>query len=397
MLGMSSSELNHAHMKTTTAMESEEKENQLLSSCADPEASLIIQQELYGEIKPAPTKHDQAHLKLPKLDTVLTFPKQRKRSNSIEAQFYQSDDKENTRLRVAKRPSTCGKEGMRHFSTPLPIKTESLMDTSIPCLSPTLQNEHSFLDGDSTITSLESTDNSSANSTSNLGSDTPHITKSKFTSPLSVRSFSTPMSVVRDNGLLKKLKQFDPKTPIQTKLKQATHIDNTQAKIRQLKRDIATYQTEIGTMKTVKKYRATGESEKLDVLIEKWRDVAQMASNYMLNEARNKISQMGGIETFRERQKKSKQRQMKFEFDDSMLYRIEEYMETEEYQDLGKYEKDEILSKKREIEEMREKLENGDFPVADSQSDEDGNGDEEFSMKDLYRQMKVDYNLVYGQ
>ena len=71
-------------------------------------------------------------------------------------------------------------------------------------------------------------------------------------------------------------------------------------------------------------------------------------------------------------------------------------METEEYQDLGKYEKDEILSKKREIEEMREKLENGDFPVADSQSDEDGNGDEEFSMKDLYRQMKLDYNLVYG-
>lgn len=371
------------------------QKSDLPHSLKDTETSRTVQEQLYGEIQPAPMKQEQSRLTLPKLDSKLVFPKQRKRSASIDARFYHSEDKENDRLRVAKRPSTCGKEGIRHFSSPLPFKV-NLKNYSIPNLSPRYDHcENIESSANSTLFTI-GTDTSSANSTNNSSFqlNSPIIAKSEFTSPLSTRNFSTPMSVVRDNGLLKTMKQFDPKTPIQTKLKQATKKDSPQIKIRQVKREIFNLQREIEVMKRVKKYRNSSENEKLDESILKWRDIAQMASNYMLNEARNKISQMGGIDSFKERQKKAKQRKMKFEFDDSMLYKIEDYMETEEYKELGKYEKEEILSKKRELEEMSEKLENGEFPVDESE-DELGDNNDEFSMKDLYKQLKLDYNLVY--
>lgn len=345
------------------------------TTVSEHESSYAAQQELYGEIRSAPTKHT-VDTQLPKISEKLVFPKQRKRPNSMDTI---RTPKYSPKL---KRPSTCGKEGVRNFSTPTPLKVK-LIDTQIPLLSPNAESGHD--EHTDVNTSLDS-----VNLSFDSSLDTPTVNRNRVTSPLSVRSFSTPLLDLRSND--------EKKTQVQIKLNQISAKENLEEKERQLRRDILKYQNEVNTMKQVKKYRASQESDKLEDLIVKWRDIAERASNYMLNEAKLKIDRMGGVDEFRKRQKKSKLRKMKFEFDENLLYRIEEYMESEEYKNLDTYDQEEIKSKRREMQAMSEKLERGEIPLGnEDQESEDDNESNEFTMKDLYKQLKLDYRLVYGK
>lgn len=351
-------------------------------SLLDDEQSYIGQQDLYGLIRPSPIKHDNSRVLLPKIEGELVLPKQRKRSHSY-SKLLESKSQPQSKLdyHKMKRPSTCGKEGIRNFSTPLPLKIKSLEETSIPSLTP---EGFSINDDDNTTSN-------SANISTDLSAsfETPILqNKSKFTSPLSVRSFSTPLADLRSKS--------NAKTAVQVKLNQLSSKEYYEETERQLKRDILKYQKEIDTMKKIKKYRNSRESQKLEALIDKWRAIAEMGSNYIFNEARMKINRMGGMKKFKEKQKKSKIRKMKFEFDESLLYRIEEYIETEEFKNLDTYEKEEVLSKKKELEEMSEKLERGEFPDNEEEDDDsDTNENNELTMEELYKQLGLDYKLVY--
>lgn len=333
------------------------------ASFLDPEQSFSRQQDLYGSICPSPLKPVKNVSGLPKLNEKLILPKQRKRSNSMDAKFYKT--RENGNTKQIKRPSTCGKEGLRNFSTPLPQKIESLNDSPFPTLTP-----------DQDDVKIENT----------TGSNTPLLTKNKTTSPLSLRCFSTPLADVRSKSMAS--------TAVQIKLNQLSSKKFLEEQERQLEREITKYTSEINLMKKIKKYRETNDTQKLNELIEKWRDIAQKGSNYLFNAAKLKISRMGGIEEFRKRQKKSKLKKMKFEFDESLLFRIEEYMETEEFKNLEGYEKEEVLSRKKELEEMSEKLENGQIAFGDEEEEDDD--DDEFTIEELYKQLGLDYELVYN-
>lgn len=346
-------------------------------SLLEPEESFAGQTSLYGSITPAPTKQQQ-QLQLPVLKDILVIPKQRRRPSTI-GEFLQ--EKTSTRFshKVDKRPSTCGKEGVRHFSTPLPLKIKSLDETVIPVLSPDVSYTDDILNTTFDLGN-ESSDLSIA--------DTPSLMfGGRFTSPLSVRSFSSPLADLRSKS--------DVNTDIQLKLSQLSSSEHFGENERQLKRDIIKLQTEINIMKKVKKYRDSGEHDKLIELIDKWKNIAEMASNYMFNQASVKVSRMGGMNEFRKRQKKSKLRKMKYEFDEGMLYRLEEYMESEGFRNLDKYDQNELLDRKAEMEKMSEKIENGDIPLSDDDEEEEDGGDE-FTMKDLYKQLGLDYELVFG-
>jgi hypothetical protein len=359
------SESDFAHIVSETNMKTLEDEQ-----------SFIGQQDLYGSIIPSPTKVDNLQ-SLPALNEKLILPKQRKRSNSLDSKFHENTTK--TKEKHVKRPSTCGKRGIRNFSTPLPLKIKSLEETFIPKLTP----ENSSLNNEENTT----IDSSNMSLDLSMSMKTPQLFKNnKFTSPLSIRSFSTPLADIRSKS--------DTQTAIQIKLNQLSSKEYMEETERQLKRDIQKYEKELSMMKKIKKYRDSKESEKLDALIEKWRSIAEMGSNYIFNEAKIKIEKMGGIKQFKLKEKKAKLRKMKFEFDENLLYKIEEYITTEEYKNLDDYEKEEILAKQRELEEMSEKLERGELPLGDDDKDDDDN--DEFTMKDLYKQLKLDYNLVYG-
>ena len=345
------------------------------NSILDPEQSFTRQQDLYGSIRPSPMKSEKKAIDLPKLNGKLVLPKQRKRSNSMDARSEKPGNKtRDLKMRQLQRPSTCGKENLRNFSTPLPLKVGSLHDTPFPTLTP---------DTPKYVDLVNNNDNDNNNTSLNSIEQTPPISNSKVTSPISVRCFSTPLADIRSGSTVK--------TAVQIKLHQLSSDKYLEEQERQLQREILKYQSEINLMKKLKKYRETNDTEKLDRLIDKWRDIAAKGSNYLYNEAKLKISRMGGLEEFRNKQKKTKLRKMKFEYDESLLYRIEEYMESEEYKNLDNYEKEEVVSRKKEIEEMSEKIENGDF-LSDDNDDDEG---DEFTMKELYKQLGLDYNLVY--
>ncbi|GAV27301.1 hypothetical protein PMKS-000765 [Pichia membranifaciens] len=345
------------------------------NSILDPEQSFTRQQDLYGSIRPSPMKSEKKAVDLPKLSGKLVLPKQRKRSNSMDARSEKPGNKtRDLKMRQIQRPSTCGKENLRNFSTPLPLKVDSLHDTPFPTLTP---------DTPQYVDLVNNNDNDNNNPSLNSIEQTPPISNSKVTSPISVRCFSTPLADIRSGSTVK--------TAVQIKLHQLSSDKYLEEQERQLQREILKYQSEINLMKKLKNYRETNDTEKLDRLIDKWRDIAAKGSNYLYNEAKLKISRMGGLEEFRKKQKKTKLRKMKFEYDESLLYRIEEYMESEEYKNLDSYEKEEVISRKKEIEEMSEKIENGDFLSDDNDDDEE----DEFTMKELYKQLGLDYSLVY--
>lgn len=142
---------------------------------------------------------------------------------------------------------------------------------------------------------------------------------------------------------------------------------------------------EVDLLQKVKKYR---NALKIDPLIEKWRQNGQMAANHLFNDSKIKIEQMGGMGEFKHREKRTKQRQKMFEFDDSMIYELEDYMETSEFKGLDKYDRSEIAERKRELEERQQNIEK----EADSEV-EDTEG--EFTMEELFKQMKMKISLFF--
>ncbi|ODV84188.1 hypothetical protein CANARDRAFT_190275, partial [[Candida] arabinofermentans NRRL YB-2248] len=156
--------------------------------------------------------------------------------------------------------------------------------------------------------------------------------------------------------------------------------------------EILKFEAKLATLKKGVIYLEEQNETKLQRLKVKWQEIARKASNYFLNEAKTKIERMGGIEVYREQKKKSKLRKMKFEFDQNLLYSIEDYIESDEYKDLGKYEKEEILQRKKEIEDMSNDIENGKVSLDDG---EDENLANEFDMNELCKQLNVDYELIW--
>lgn len=152
----------------------------------------------------------------------------------------------------------------------------------------------------------------------------------------------------------------------------------------ELKCQIMRLKADVELLTKVKKYRT---SSKMDSLIEKWRENGRMAASHLFNDAKIKVERMGGMEEFQLRQKREKKRQRQFEFDESKIYELEEFMESEEYEALDKYDKKDVQDQKCQLEEMRCALEL-------SESEEEL-GPSEFTMKTLFDQMKMNMDLFF--
>jgi len=323
------------------------------------ESTISEQEELYGEVRPAPKKLMEPKM-LPKLTGKLMIPKRRS-SSPKKASKQHIIGKSNHRIPM---------KSVRNFSSPLPRKIVELSTSPIPDLSPkgTLRPKKAKYGG------LE-----------NLTASTPIVLRTKdgpMQSPLAVRSFSSPAADIR----------MSDKIPIQVQLNQLSKSTFVEENERQLEREIKRYEQSIAKLKKIEAKRED-ESPKdgLNELIDKWRKAAKAASNYVLNDAKLKIDLMGGIEEYRKKQRDSRLRKLRFEYDTSALGELDDFMRSPKYKSLGKAEKEEVEERKRAIERMGEKIEHGEMPGEGS-----GNGlSKEFSMEELYGQLNLDYDLVY--
>ncbi|QPG74925.1 hypothetical protein FOA43_002263 [Brettanomyces nanus] len=327
-------------------------ESRIVSDEIANESVLSEQSELYGEIKPAPKKRQEPKC-LPELSNKLVIPKRRQGKNTDHKKDVSLTDFHGSHKIPMKS---------RNFTSPLPKRVPSLGTSPIPDLSPSGSRVKNRLKA--------KYGNILSNRTTPIGSS----------SPLTLRSFSSPPAELRSN-----------KIPLQVRLNQISKSTYVGESDRQLKREILKYRTILDKLAKIKQRREHKTVDDVDRLVDKWRNTAIAASNYMLNEARLKINKIGGIEEYRRKQQVSKLRKLKFQYDNNMLSEIEDYMKSDVYKVLDKYEKEQVRDRKKEIEKISEGIESGDYPGSDKQQ----NNDNEFSMRELYAQLHLDYEIVY--
>lgn len=195
----------------------------------------------------------------------------------------------------------------------------------------------------------------------------------------------TPLKRVRFASHMKDIdveRKLHTRIVAERKQKPLSHNLSLKTRVNQMKK-------EVGVLQSVKKYR---NGKDLDPLIEKWKLNGQMAANHLFNDAKIKIERMGGIMEFKKRERKLKNRQRRFEFDDSMILELDDYMRTDEFQSLDNYDKQGILERKQQLEDIQEKFEN-----ESDKEDNDGSDDDkgELTLEELFKQMKMDINLFF--
>lgn len=131
-------------------------------------------------------------------------------------------------------------------------------------------------------------------------------------------------------------------------------------------------------MKKATKYLETDEAGKLDTLIEKWKDISQMASNYLFTIHKTNVDKVGGLKQFN----KIKKEQQKASLDPSIKENYESFIQSEAFDELSKQEKQDLNSR---------------FHTLAASSDSDSDWSEEVTMEDLYDRLQLDYSLVYEE
>lgn len=138
-----------------------------------------------------------------------------------------------------------------------------------------------------------------------------------------------------------------------------------------------------------RKIKDKNDDSEVNALINKWRAATQKASNYLLNEAIIKINKCGGFKEFSKNENEKLKESLEYSIDSSFQERINEIVDSNEYNLLDESEKENILKdleKQQEmaIEEMEKSIRIDDDEIND-----------EFTMKDLYKRLKLNYKLVY--
>ncbi|CCE82020.1 Piso0_002712 [Millerozyma farinosa CBS 7064] len=129
------------------------------------------------------------------------------------------------------------------------------------------------------------------------------------------------------------------------------------------------------------RYKKTNESERIDQLICKWRDVCQSASNYLLNSMQLKIMHSGGYRVWKE--KNSRKDVDRAQEQEQRIEELNDIVNSEEFGDLSTLEQSDIMDHLHDLSK-------------DSLTDtEDNNEEEEFTMQMLYKMLNIDYDTVY--
>lgn len=158
-------------------------------------------------------------------------------------------------------------------------------------------------------------------------------------------------------------------------------------KERDLDAEINQFGNKKDTLLKATNYINNHESEKVYQLINKWKDISQQASNYLLNDSQVKIERMGGLSKF-EAKRKEKMKSSFFDEENEDGQGIEEkyqeFIKSDQFFELSESERKEIQSK-------------FDFLSNKNNSDVDEQSESStLQMHQLYEYLNLDYNLVYG-
>ncbi|CUM62897.1 uncharacterized protein PRCAT00000456001 [Priceomyces carsonii] len=132
------------------------------------------------------------------------------------------------------------------------------------------------------------------------------------------------------------------------------------------------------------KYKRGKESDKIEQLIQKWRTASQMASSYLLNSFHLKISAMGGISEWRKSIKRKDKEKNRYQLEERLEW-LEKLLNSDQFSDLSSIEQQEIQD---QIQDLTAANEDDEWEANDE--------DYEFTMEEMLKYLKLDYNLLYG-
>lgn len=163
--------------------------------------------------------------------------------------------------------------------------------------------------------------------------------------------------------------------------------------LNECRREIRSCNEEIRELKQAIKIVDLEKLEKLEKLVKKWRLVSERTLSYLHYSTLQKIDRMGGYEKFQEMELDQRKKEVEDE-----VYRYEEEMESflqsNEFQMLNENDQieynNQVEAKTEELEKIKEKkLEQieEEFEAKDST----------FTLKELAKLLKVDYNLIFPE
>ncbi|ODQ56873.1 hypothetical protein WICANDRAFT_65755 [Wickerhamomyces anomalus NRRL Y-366-8] len=204
------------------------------------------------------------------------------------------------------------------------------------------------------------------------------------TASAATRNFSSPIRL--DQNAITSTPD-DPKKLMMSLRRQENSVDSELVKARK----------KLETLRRAKVILSKKDAKNNEELIDKWRDAAQRASNYLLNASVEKINKAGGKKEYERREREKLRDNLEFTMDTSFQERISEVTRSEEYEALPEDEQERILQDlEEEAEKSMRQLEK-DLDAKNKHDDDNDDNDDEFTMKDLYKRLKLDYKLVFPE
>ncbi|EDK45102.1 hypothetical protein LELG_03281 [Lodderomyces elongisporus NRRL YB-4239] len=149
-------------------------------------------------------------------------------------------------------------------------------------------------------------------------------------------------------------------------------------------RDLRFYRLQKDTLEKAVKY--VKDEPRIEKLISYWRTIAQMASNYVYNEQSVKFSRCGGFKKWQEETWEREIAEERSKLNDAREMLLLELKDLQKEMD-----EEDIECIMKEFNELHGLDDDGE--VIDEKEMPEFTDD--FTMKDLYRILKLDYDLVY--
>lgn len=265
----------------------------------------------------------------------------------------------------------------RSSSTSVSTRVPSLNEISKPELSaPALNISYQSFEVTSPVQSARASSSSS-------------IAVKKTTDVGDSRKFSSPIRLEQDEVLTS--------TPSDSK----QHIVGLRRKENSIDSELVQARKKLETLTRAKVILGKKDNQDNTELINKWRDAAQRASNYLLNAYIEKINKSGGKKEYERREREKLKDNLEFSLDTSLQERISEITGSEEYDALPEIEQERILQELEEeadksMRQLQKDIESKDKDDDANDNNEDNNNDEA-TMKDLYKRLNLDYKLVFPE
>ncbi|SCU89448.1 LAFA_0E18118g1_1 [Lachancea sp. 'fantastica'] len=158
-------------------------------------------------------------------------------------------------------------------------------------------------------------------------------------------------------------------------------------KIRRLKKDNCALES------AIKILASYSREQEIECLIDKWRSICQAGMSYLLNSTLLKINKMGGYEELVRKEVEAEKRKLEYQLSGQLEYEIDDVIESEDFKKMSVLDQEELKRQLYERKEEADKAQQAQMEKLDARVEESSG--KEFTMQNLARRLKVNYEMIF--